>query len=149
MKMFLSTAEELMNFLYAQEAALILCLFYDLLKSITPKTRSRLTADFFDGLIWFLICTAFLVLWQELLAGELRWYTLLSFFSTLLLYFLTIHKPVFSALCIIVKKIYSFFHTILKILLTVWHFFSTITIYVSAICKKIYSVDYKGSRYEK
>ncbi len=149
MKMFLSASEELTSFFYAQELSLILCFFYDILKSITPKTRSQLASGFFDALSCCLICTAFLILWQELLAGELRWYTLLSFFSASLLYFLTIHKPVFSALCIIVKIIYYFFHTILKFLLTVWDFFSRITIYISAICKKMYSVDYKGSRYEK
>ena len=138
-----------MKFFCAQEISLILCFFYDLLESFAPKTRSRLISDFFDALSWFLICGAFLILWQDYLSGELRWYTLLGFLLTALLYYLTIHKPVFFALCIIVKKIYSFFHTILKILLTVWHFFSKIYIYILIVFKRIYSVDYEGKCYDK
>ena len=149
MRMFLFTSEELLKFFTAQGIALLLCLFYDVLKSLTPKTDSSFFNNFFDALSWFLVCGAFLILWQDYLSGELRWHTVLAIFLSSLLYYLTIHKPVFSALCIITKKIYSFLHTILKILLTVWHFFSKIFIYVSVMYKKIYSVDYKGKCYEK
>jgi len=146
--MFLFTSEELSRFFSAQKIALLLCLFYDVLKSFAPTRSSRFIRNFFDGFLWFLLCGAFLILWQDYLFGELRWYTLLAFCLTALLYYLTIHKPIFLALCIIAKKICSFFHTILKILLTVGHFFSKIYIYVSVVFKKLYSVDYKGNCYE-
>ena len=147
--MFLFTSEELSKFFCAQGIAFFLCIIYDFLQSLAPKNRSQLIGSFFDGFSWFLICGAFLMLWQEHLMGELRWYTLLSFCLTAMLYYFTIHKPIFSTFCIIAKKIYSFFYTIFKILLTVVHFFSKIFIYVSVICKKIYSVDYKGNCYEE
>lgn len=149
MKMFLLTSEELLAFLSAQGIAVALSLLYDFFKSLKPKILKRAVSGFFDAFIWFLTGCGFFILWQRFFAGEFRWYTVLAFLITLILYYLTIHKPIFTAYCIIVKKIYSFFNIIFKFLLTVWFFLVKIIVYVSGICKKIYSVDYEGTCYEK
>ena len=147
--MFLYTREELTGFFSAQLLALFVCLLYDLLKGLKPEKISRCAADIFDAAVWLPICITTLVLWQSFFYGEFRWYTVLAFCLAALLYFLTIHKPIFSAYCIIVKKIYGFFHTIFKILLTVWHFLGKISICLSVVLKRLYSVDYKDNCYEK
>lgn len=147
--MFLSTSEEMLVFLRAQGIAVLLCLLYDFLKSLTPKKLKGAIADFFDAFLCFLAGLGFLIFWQKFLFGEFRWYTVLAFLITNILYYLTIHKPIFTACCIIVKKIYSFFNIIFKFLLTVWVFLVKIIMCVFGICKKIYSVDYEGTCYEK
>ena len=147
--MYLETMEELSGFLTAQLIGLIICLLYDFLKSLKPKTAKKAASDFFDAAAWFFTCTAFFILWQKLLLGEYRWYTVLASILAALLYYLTIHRYVFTAYCIIVKKIYLFLHTIFKILLTVGLFLGKISMYISLICKKIYNIDCEGKAYEK
>ena len=147
--MFLLTSEELLNFLKAQGIALVLCLSYDFLKSVKPEKLQKTISGFFDAAVWSLLGGGFLILWQRFLMGEFRWYTALAFFITNILYYLTIHKPIFTAYCIIVKKIYSFFNIIFKFLLTVWRFLVKIIMQISKFCKRIYSVDYEGNCYEK
>jgi len=148
-KMFLLTSQELLIFLRAQGIAAILSLLYDFFESAKPKKITKALSGFFDAFLWFLLSAGFFILWQKYLDGEFRWYTVLAFLITVILYYLTIHKPIFTAYCIIVKKIYSFFNIIFKFLLTVWGFLVKIIVYVSGICKKIYSVDYEGTCYEK
>ncbi len=147
--MFLLTSEELSTFFAAQGIAIVLSLFYDLLESLKPQKITSAVSGFFDAFAWFSVGCGFFTLWQRFLAGEFRWYTVLAFLITVMLYYLTIHKPAFTAYCIIVKKIYSFFNIIFKFLLTVWFFLVKITMYISGICKRIYSVDYEGNCYEK
>ena len=147
--MFLYSSEELLRFFLAQGIALLLCLFYDLLKSLEPKSKLKHINNFFDAFLWFIICVTFLILWQNYFDGEIRFYTLSAFCLSVLLYYLTIHKPVFLALCITAKKIYSFFDAILKILLTVWHFFSKIFMYLLVLFKTKYSVNYEDKNHEK
>ena len=149
MRMFLFTTQELLSFLTAQGIAVILCLLYDFLESLRLDKLKKAAANFFDAAVWFFICTVFFAVWQEFLAGEFRWYTALGFFLTCILYYLTMHRPIFSAYCIIVKKIYSFFNIIFKFLLTVCGFLGKIIMYLSMVCRKIYFVDCEGNCYEK
>lgn len=149
MRMFLLTTQELWNFLTAQGIAAALCLLYDFFESLKTDNMKKTAENFFDAAIWFLLSAGFFTMWQKFLAGEFRWYTALAFVIACVLYYLTIHRPVFSAYCIIVKKIYSFFNIIFKFLLTVCGFLGKITMYLSKVCKKIYYVDYEGSYYEK
>lgn len=149
MKMFLTLSQEMAEFLTSQGIAILMGLLFDFFKSIKPKKISKASADFFDLFFMLLLCIFFCMLWQRFLAGTVRWHTVLGFAITLILYFLTIHKPIFTAYCIIVKKIYSFFNIIFKFLLTVWGFLVKIIMYISGILKKLYSVDYEGTCYEK
>ena len=147
--MFLLTSEELLRFFTAQGIAIFLSLLYDLLMSAKPKGIKHTASNLFDAAVWFFICFAFLMLWQKFMQGEFRWHTVLAVAITNILYYLTIHKPIFTAYCIIVKKIYSFFHIIFKILLTVWRFLVKIIMHVMATCRKVYFVDCEGNCYEK
>ena len=147
--MFLLTTQELLSFLTAQGIAVILCLLYDLLESLKPYKMQKIAENFFDAAVWFLLCGGFFAMWQRFLMGEFRWYTVLAFLLTAVLYYLTIHRPVFIAYCIIVRKIYYFFNIIFKFLLTVWGFLGKITMCLLMVCRKIYFVDYEGNYYEK
>lgn len=138
-----------MAFFTAQGIAIALSLLYDFLQSLKPKNLKRTASGFFDTFAWFFWGFGFLILWQNFFSGEFRWYTVLAFVITNILYYLTIHRPIFTAYCIIVKEIYSFFNIIFKILLTVWGFLVKIIMCISDICKKIYSVDCEGTCYEK
>ena len=141
--MFLSASEELGCFFCALRLALLICLLSDLLRSMIPEKLSPPVRGFFDTAVRSSVCTVFLALWQRELDGVFRWYTLLAFFLAAFLYYLTIHKPIFSAYCIIVKKIYDFFHTIFKILLTVRDFLGKIIIYVVKFLKRLFIVRHK------
>lgn len=147
--MYLLTSQELLAFLRAQGISLFLSLLYDFLMSTKTEKMKKWLADFFDTAVLFVVFVIFLIMWQSFLAGEDRWYIFAAVFLTVILYYLTIHRPVFTACCIIVKKIYSFFYIILKFLLTVRDFLGKIVMYLFAVCKKIYSVDYEGNCYEK
>lgn len=149
MRMFLLTTQEFLNFLKAQEVAVILCLSYDFLESLKPRNIKGQVANFCDTAIWFFLCVGFFAMWQKYLLGEFRWYTVTALIIAAFLYYLTIHRPVFTAYCIIVKKIYSFFNIIFKFLLTVWRFLGKIIVYLLVVCKKIYVIDCEGSYYEK
>ena len=149
MRMFLTASQELTEFLSAIGIAFLSGLFFDFLKSICPKAKSEIAAALFDFLLWSLFCIFFCILWQKFLDGRLKWYTVFGFAATNILYFLTIHKPIFTAYCIISKKISSFFGIILKKLLTAYSFLVKIIIYISMFCKKMYIVDCEGKEYEK
>lgn len=149
MKMFMTACEEMTEFLISQGIALILGILFDFFKSVKPNKISKWVSDFSDLFSLFLLCIIFCVLWQKMLGGAVRWYTVLGFSITLILYFLTIHKPIFTAYCIIWKKFSSFFSIIFKILLTVWAFLGKIRLYVSKFCKKMYIVDCEGKNYEE
>lgn len=149
MKMFMTASQEMTEFLISQGIALLLGILFDFLKSLKPEKISKAAADFFDLLSLFVLCIVFCVLWQKFLMGAVRWHTVFGFSITLILYFLTIHKPIFTAYCIIRKKISYFFGIIFKILLTVWAFLGKITLCISMFCKKMYIVDCEGKNYEK
>lgn len=149
MKMFLTVSEELSEFLLAQAIAVITGVLYDFLRCIKSKKISKTAAEIFDLLTSFVILTVFCALWCEWLSGKLRWHTVSGLVLTLILYFLTIHKPIFTAYCIIWKKISSFFGIIFKFLLTVWAFFGKIKMYISMLLKKMYFIDYEGKNYER
>lgn len=149
MRMFLSASEELSLFFCAQRISLIICLLCDLLRGMIPEKLPHRVRDLAYAAVCSVIFGIFLLLWQRELDGNFRWYTLLSFFLTAFLYYSTIHKPIFSAYCIIVKKILKIFHTIFKILLTVRDFLGKITIYVIMFSKRLFKFGHKGRCYEK
>ena len=149
MKMFLTLSQEMAELLTSQGMAILMGLLFDFFKSIKPKKISKASADFFDLFFMLLLCIFFCILWQKFLAGMVRWHTVLGFAITLILYFLTIHKPIFTAYCIMLKKISCFFGIIFKILLTVWGFLGKIILCVSLFYKKLYTVDCEGKKYEK
>ena len=144
MKMFLLTSEEVCRFFSAQAIAVVICLLCDFLRSMRPENAKKRASDFFDTAVWFVLCGTFLILWRNSFDGEFRWYTVLSFSLTAILYYLTIHPVIFTAYCIIMKKTYSFLHTIFKFLLTVWLFLVKIIVCLSVFCKKLYVTDYEG-----
>ena len=144
--MILTLSQEMTEFLLADGIALIMGALYGFLRCFKPEKISKTASDFFDLTSWLLLCAVFCVLWQNLLKGVLRWHTVLGFGITLILYFLTIHKPIFTAYCIIRKKIFSFFGFIFKILLTVWGFLVKIVLYISMFFKRMYVVDCEGKK---
>lgn len=147
--MYLSVSSELAEFLSAQGIAVLTGILYDFLKSTKPKIISKTASDFFDFFCLLFLVVIYCILWRNLLYGTLRWHTVLGFAITLILYFLTIHKPIFTAYCIIMKKTAHFLGIIFKILLTVRAFWGKITMYLLMVFKKIYSVDSEGKKYEK
>ena len=149
MKMFLTVSQEMTQFLISQGIAIATGLLFDFFRSLKPKKISKALSDFLDLFFIFLLCIFFCLIWQRFLAGIVRWHTVLGFVITLILYFSTIHKPIFTAYCIMLKKISSFFGIIFKILLTVGGFLGKIILCVSLFCKKIYAVDCEGKKYEK
>lgn len=147
--MILTVSQELAEFLLAQGIAVIMGTLYDLLKCLKPNKISKTASDFFDLLFWLLLCAVFCALWQNYLKGAFRWHTVFGFAAALILYFLTIHKPFFTAYCIIKEKIFSFFGIIFKIVLTVRAFLVKIILCISMFCRKMYIVDCEGKNYEK
>lgn len=147
--MILTVSQELAEFLFANGIAVIMGALYDLLKCFKPRRISKTASDFLDLFFWLLLCIIFCVLWQGFLKGVLRWHTVFGFAIALILYFLTIHKPIFTAYCIIREKIFSFFGIIFKILLTVRAFLVKIILYISVFFRKMYIVDCEGKKYEK
>ena len=144
--MFLTSSQELAVFFAAQAIAVLMCVIYDALKVLKPQKASKPAADFYDLLCWVLLTFIFCAAWQKFLYGMMRWYILLGLAVSAILYFLTIHKPIFTAYCIIKKKTLSFLSIFFKFLLTVWAFLVKITVYVSMVCKKMYIVDCEGKK---
>ena len=149
MRMFLTASQEMTEFLLSLAAAVLAGILYDFFMCVKPKKISKPAADFFDLFSLFSITVFFCIFWQKFLSGRFRVHTVFGFTISLILYFLTIHKPIFTAYCIIRKKISSFLGRIFKFLLTVKAFLGKITLYISMLCKKIYVVDCKGKNYEK
>ena len=149
MKMFLTVSQEMTEFLISQCIAVFCGIFFDFFRSLKPKKIAKVLSDLYDLFFMFLLGIFFCIIWQRFLSGIVRWHTVLGFAITLILYFLTIHKPIFTAYCIMLKKISYFFGIFFKILLTVWGFLGKIILCISLFCKKLYIVDCEGKKYEK
>ena len=90
------------------------------------------------ALKWIFAAAVSIVLWQKLLSGQLRWYIVIAMILSAVLYFLTADKYIFAVFSFFVRKIYSFFNIILKILLTIKDFLGKIlSIYTGKSNKKI------------
>lgn len=139
--MYLTVSKEMSEFLLAQGTAILMGILFDFLKGVKPKKMSKTASGFFDLTCWLVLSVIFCVLWRDFFAGEFRWHTVLGLILTLILYFLTIHKPIFTAYCIIIKKISFFLGTIFKFLLTVKAFLGKIIVCLSVFLKRIYSAD--------
>lgn len=144
-----TVSEEITRFLLAQIAGVFMGILFDLIKAAKPQKLSKTAADFYDLSCWVILGSVFCVFWQKFLSGKLEWQTILGFVLSLILYFLTIHRPIFTAYCIIKKKISAFFSIFFKFLLTVWTFLSKIVMCMLVFFRKMYIVDCEGKKYEE
>lgn len=142
--MFPDINTELFNFFVSILTGVCAVLAYTAGKSLENVIKNRSVCDM---LKWILTAAVSIGLWNRLLFCRMRWYVALGMALGAVLCYFMLYKPVYVAFSFSVKKIYSFFNIILKILLTIPKFLCKIlNIYTKSngkICGKAGVMDEK------
>ena len=100
---------------------------YGIMRSLHPE---RPPCVLWDILTWAAVGSCSFLAWTKYLHGVFRWYIPAGYFCGAIICFFTLEPWLVRIMSFCVKKIYSFFNIILKILLTAARFLGKILIYL-------------------
>lgn len=143
--MVISTTYEMQSFLASIAIGVLAGVIYDIARSIRRVFMKDTPADIF---MWLSIIISSALIWQGFQNGEMRWYMVVGALLSGLLYLLLISRFAFCIFSFLVKKIYSFFDIIFKLLLTPIKFLcKIISVYVkrakTKFSRKVEDKDYE------
>jgi len=113
--MVVSLEYELITFFASIILALLVGVLYDFSRAIRSHTKITLL---WDILLWVFVLVLTGVVWFFVQNGEIRWYMVLGWVLSGIIYLLTLSKYVYLVLNFLVDKICRLFRLIFKILLT-------------------------------
>lgn len=113
--MVVLTGYELVTFFSSILLAFLVGVLYDFFRALRTCTRITLL---WDVLMWVSVLFLVVFVWFFMQNGEVRWYMILGFGLSGVIYLLTASKYVYFLLRFLMDKIYRIFRIFFKFLLT-------------------------------